>query len=205
MPQPLGSCFVLAMLQSVCNHSLYPCDHREEAKRTSPPMEHADEHPGHNEAPGPDEGHDEASTPSDAQALTQARPRPVGQAQAPAPAFAMGADRARSYLSTIHTLKGHDTTDADKGHALAGLRTHLDRLTCDDPAGLIEVLAGQSLVLEHLSLTFFERAAKLATIKPEAAVALAKIALSSQAGFVRCHGAIAALRKQKAQGLGLDD
>lgn len=152
---------------------------------------------------GIDEHPDVANSPSESQALARGRPGPV--TRTPALGFAMGDDRARSYLSAIHTLKGHDNTDACKGSALAALRGHLDRLTCDDPDALIEVLAGQSLVLEHLTLTFFERAAKLTTIKPEAAVALAKVGLSSQAGFVRCHAAIAALKKQSSRQVGFED
>jgi hypothetical protein len=108
---------------------------------------------------------------------------------------AFDSGRADYYAQVLGTLYGYGP-DVPKAKVVDWVRQQVGQLSYGAPSAQIELLAGQCLTLEALALVYTERA-NAPGIKPEASVALAKIALSAQQAYVKTLGAIVTLRSKK--------
>jgi hypothetical protein len=110
----------------------------------------------------------------------------------PPPLEGLGDGRAASYGLAVAALRSPGT-EYDKASVVEWVHKQAHGLASGDVDVMVQVLAGQSLVLEAVMIQFSERLAAVPASKHQAAAVLAKVLLNTQAAYVRTVGAISAL------------
>jgi hypothetical protein len=110
----------------------------------------------------------------------------------PPPLEGLGDGRAASYGLAVAALRSPGT-EYDRASVVEWVHTQAHGLASGDVDVMVQVLAGQSLVLEAVMIQFSQRLAAVPASKHQAAAVLAKVLLNTQAAYVRTVGAISAL------------
>jgi hypothetical protein len=151
------------------------------------------------------------ATESSAVQLHEPEPEPVGRSitggrqsekskRRPPPLEGLGDGRAASYGLAVAALRSPGT-EYDRASVVEWVHKQAHGLASGDVDVMVQVLAGQSLVLEAVMLQFSQRLAAVPASKHQAAAVLAKVLLNTQAAYVRTVGAISALHGRKGSPL----